>query len=245
MNNNSELGCTAKFGGNGFGFFRRIIDIGGDIIGAKIELLLENRYLKSRVRELEKASLVDCTTGIYNKRYLKMRLEEEFARSRRHGLSLSSVFIDIDDFKAINDKYGHVAGDGLLKEIASVIKWLCRSEDSVVRFGGEEFVVLMSATEGDEAVAFAERIRRKISTHIFYCGSIAVSLSVSIGVSDLGGDGFSYEVNPEDLIYIADRAMYMAKEGGKNKTCYLPFEQKYKNLSLLRTARGNIRSIFY
>ncbi|MDI6686835.1 MAG: GGDEF domain-containing protein [Desulfobacterales bacterium] len=189
----------------------------------KRELFIENLKLRFEIEELKKVSFIDSATGIHNKKYLQIRLGEEFARARRYGFPLSSIFIDLDDFKSINDIYGHIIGDRLLKEIASVLEGLCRSEDVLVRFGGEEFVILMSDTGGLEAVMLAERIRKKIEDHLFFCGDIEISVSISLGVSTLNYGDFEYVSDPEELICMADKAMYVVKRNGKNNTCYLPF----------------------
>ena len=187
------------------------------------QLILENNRLQSTIGRLKDVNFIDDTTGIRNKRYLQIRLREEYARACRHGFSLSAVFIDLDDFKSVNDRYGHVNGDRLLKEVASILDSLCRSEDAVVRFGGEEFVVLMSDTDGDKAVVLAERIRRAIRDQPLRCGDATVSLSASIGVSTFAVGDYAYVSDPESLIEMADRAMYMVKRNGKNNTFYLPF----------------------
>ncbi|MEA3313373.1 MAG: GGDEF domain-containing protein [Caldisericota bacterium] len=227
MRNTGELispaqGSDGLFN-QGFCFFNRLLEIGDNVAEKNRQLFIENLNLQSEIERLKKISFIDAATGIYNKRYLQIRLGEEFARARRYGFPLSSIFIDIDDFKSINDAYGHIAGDRLLKEVASVLEGLCRSEDVLVRFGGEEFVVLMSDTGGPEAVALAERIRKKIEGHLFFCGDIEISVSISLGVSTLNNGDFEYVSDPEELICIADRAMYMVKQNGKNNTCYLPF----------------------
>ena len=216
-----------------FCFFNRLVEIGGDVADLlrrsastarkNRELFVENLNLRSEIKRLKKVNFIDAATGIYNKRYLQIRLGEEFARARRYGFPLSSIFIDLDDFKSINDAYGHIVGDRLLKEVASVLEGLCRSEDVLVRFGGEEFVILMPDTGGPEAVMLAERIRKKIEGHLFFCGDIDISLSISLGVSTLNNGDFEYVSDPEELICVADRAMYMVKQNGKNNTCYLPF----------------------
>jgi len=206
-----------------FCFFNWLVEIGENVAEKNKELFIENLKLRSEIEELKKVSFIDAVTGIYNKRYLQIRLGEEFARARRHGFPLSSVFIDLDDFKSINDAYGHIIGDRLLKEVASVLEGLCRSEDVVVRFGGEEFVVLMSDTNGPEAVVLAERIRKKVAGHIFLYGDIKISVSASLGVSTLNDGDFEYVSDPEELICMADKAMYMVKQNGKNNACYLPF----------------------
>ncbi|MBE9547606.1 MAG: GGDEF domain-containing protein, partial [Proteobacteria bacterium] len=130
-----------------FYLFEWLVKSNEDIAKTNKELLIENLKLRSEMEELEKINFIDCTTGIHNKRYLQVRLEEEFARARRYGLSLSCIFIDLDNFKSINDTYGHLAGDMLLKELAGILESLCRGEDVLGRFGGEEFVILMSCTD--------------------------------------------------------------------------------------------------
>ena len=237
MKNIRELIPPAEGSGGlfnqGFCFFNRLVEIGGDAADLlrrsastarkNRELLIENLNLQSEIEKLEKANFIDAATGIYNKKYLQIRLEEEFARARRYGFPLSSIFIDLDNFKSINDTYGHIIGDRLLKEGASVLDGWCRSEDVLVRFGGEEFVVLMSDTGSSEAVILAERIRKKIAEYIFSHGDIKISVSASLGVSTLNNGDFEYVSDPEELICMADKAMYMVKQNGKNNTCYLPF----------------------
>ena len=120
-------------------------------------------------------------------------------------------------------------GDWLLKEVASVLDGLCRSEDVLIRFGGEEFVVLMPDTSGPEAAVLAERIRKKVEGHCFICEDIEISVSASIGVSAIEGSEFEYVSDPEELICMADRAMYTVKQNGKNHTCYSPFRLEMDN----------------
>ncbi len=229
MNNTVELKYSAGVFGKESYFLKWLLKIGGDIAEKNRELLLENLNLQSEIERLKNLNFIDDTTGIHNKKYLQVRLKEEFARARRHGFPLSSVFIDLDDFKAINDTYGHIIGDRLLKEVASVLEGLCRSEDALVRFGGEEFVILMSDTDDHEAVTFAERIRKEIAGHLFSFEDAEISLSVSLGVSTVNDGDFKYVSDPEELICMADRAMYMAKDNGKNTTCYLPLRPEKAN----------------
>jgi diguanylate cyclase (GGDEF)-like protein len=223
MNNTMELKYSTGLLGRESYFFKWLLKIGEDAAEKNRELLLENLDLQSEIERLKRFNFIDDTTGIHNKRYLQIRLREEFARARRHGFSLSSVFIDLDDFKSVNDTYGHIVGDRLLKEVASVLEGLCRGEDALVRFGGEEFVILMSDTDDHEAVTLAERIRKEVAGHLFFCEGVKISLSVSIGVSTFNSDDFEYVNDPEELIGMADRAMYAVKQNGKNNTCYLPF----------------------
>jgi len=226
MRNSGELKYSAGLFEQEICFFSRLIKIGENVAEKNSELFTEILNLRSEIKRLKEVNFIDVTTGIYNKRYLQIRLEEEFARAQRYGFPLSSIFIDLDDFKSINDTYGHIIGDWLLKEVASVLEELCRSEDVLVRFGGEEFVVLMSDTGESEAVVLAERIREKVAGHIFFYGDIKISVSASLGVSTLNNGDFEHVSDPEELICMADRAMYRVKRNGKNDTCYLPFHLK-------------------
>ena len=204
-------------------FFNPLVEISEPVIEKNRELITENLNLRSEIERLEKINFIDGMTGIYNKRCLKTRLGEEFAKARRYGSPLSSIFIDLDDFKSINDTYGHIIGDKLLKEVASVLEGLCRSEDVLARFGGDEFVVLMSDTCASEALIFAERIRKKVTDHIFSYENIKISVSASLGASTLNQNDFQHVSDPEELICMADKAMYRVKQNGKNNTCHLPF----------------------
>jgi len=150
------------------------------------ELLVENLKFRSRVEELEKISFIDPTTGLYNRWYLQPRLVEEFSRARRGEGALSCLFIDIDDFKAINDRCGHFIGDKVLRDTAVLLRAHCRKEDVLIRFGGDEFVMLLSASGQRAARSAAERIRGRIEAHAFIGVEPQLSLSVSIGVSTSG-----------------------------------------------------------
>ena len=206
-----------------FSFFNQMGRIDKNVAEKNRELITENNNLRCEIERLKKINFIDAMTGIYNKKYLKIRLGEEFAKARRYGSPLSSIFIDLDDFKAVNNTYGHIAGDKLLKEVASVLKGLCRSEDVLVRFGGEEFVILMSDTTASEALIFAERIREKVEGHIFFYEDIKISVSASLGASTINNGDIEYVSDPEELICMADKAMYTVKQNGKNNTCHLPF----------------------
>ncbi len=184
------------------------------------ELLVENLNLSSQVEALQKISYIDFTTGIHNRGYLQQRLEEEFSRSRRTGSPLSCLFIDLDDFKKVNDTYGHLNGDRLLRDVALLLKSFCRREDVLVRFGGEEFVLLMSCTGCRKAKLVAERIRRRVEERTFDYGEFSISITISIGISTLRKNDFRSVRNPEELIWTADKAMYEVKQHGKNHSSY-------------------------
>ena len=178
------------------------------------ELLIENLKLRSRVEELEKINFVDPTTGLHNRWYLQPRLEEEFSRARRAGSSLSCLFIDIDHFKAVNDQYGHFIGDKVLRDTASLLRGLCRREDVLVRFGADEFVILLGSSGQKAAKTAAERIRGRLQTHRFACGEQEVTLSVSIGVSTLKKEKITSAKDPWELVWTADGAMHLTKQKG-------------------------------
>jgi diguanylate cyclase (GGDEF)-like protein len=178
------------------------------------ELLVENLKLRSRMDELEKINFVDPTTGLHNRWYLQPRLEEEFSRARRAGSSLSCLFIDIDLFKAVNDQYNHFIGDRVLRDTADLLRGLCRREDVLVRFGADEFVILLGNAGQRAAKTTAERIRGRFEAHSFNCGEREITLSVSIGVSTLKKEHVSSTKDPWELVWTADGAMHLAKQKG-------------------------------
>jgi diguanylate cyclase (GGDEF)-like protein len=185
------------------------------------ELLVENLKLRSRSEELEKINFVDPTTGIHNRWYLQPRLEEELSRSKRSGLSLSCLFIDLDDFKAINDRFGHFIGDKVLRDTASLLRSMCRKEDVLVRFGADEFVILLGNAGQRAAKTAAERIRSRIHAHGFACGDQEISLTISIGVSTQKKEHIAVAREPWGLVWTADAAMYMAKKKGPGQIHWL------------------------
>ncbi len=178
---------------------------------------LSNCYAVSeQMREL---SITDPLTGLYNRRYFNVRLNEEYLRSKRYNLPFSLAIVDIDDFKLFNDTEGHPAGDLVLKEIASIMNSSIRANDILVRFGGEEFAIIMPQTSSDEAFKVAERVRTNIKELIppTWQRFPREHLTVSIGIAmyPLCGDPL------ENLIRTADRALYKAKVEGKDRTVTL------------------------
>ena len=172
--------------------------------------------LKRKNTELLKETITDPLTGLFNRRYIELFLCKELKRANRFKQGLSLLMIDIDNFKRVNDSYGHDTGDKVLKEIAKIIKDSIRNVDIAVRFGGEEFIVILPNTNKDKAYQVAERIRKNIeASRILYDEKkgFSVCCTVSIGIS-------STKDNPKDiaeLIKIADKRMYQAKAEGKNK----------------------------
>lgn len=168
--------------------------------------------------EVEKELVLDSKTKVYNYRYLRKWLERSLSTQ-----PVSVLFIDIDDFKIFNDQYGHEQGDLALKNVATVIVNNVRGVDRVVRFGGEEFVVLLPNMKGSQALEVAQRIQEKLAT--IPEASMEYPVTVSIGVA-------AYPENAQDmheLIRAADTAMYQAKESGKNQSCvFCPSTQLMK-----------------
>lgn len=166
-----------------------------------------------RVAEAERLSQTDELTRLHNARYLRQFLVNEMKRARRFGSKISALFLDLDDFKTVNDMHGHLVGSHALMEVASVILPSVRDTDCVVRYGGDEFVVILPETGVYEAGRVAERIRAKIEGHRFTGGRrLQIRLTSSIGLAVFPDNALS----PHQLIACADRAMYAAKAANKN-----------------------------
>jgi diguanylate cyclase (GGDEF)-like protein len=178
---------------------------------------LENAVNRAR---LIRSGLTDVLTGWHNRRYLQTRLNEELARCRRDKSALTCLMIDVDHFKKINDRYGHIAGDEVLRRLAQCIDAEVRNSDISARFGGEEFVILLPATGIEAGRLLAERIRAAVSAESFELPGKGAQLpvTVSIGVAEYRPrpDDDDLKVVGERLIALADLALYEAKAGGRN-----------------------------
>jgi len=185
-----------------------------DILTSQICIVIDNARL---YREVKQLSLTDPLTRLSNRHHFHEELEREFSRSRRHDLNLSLIMIDIDHFKRLNDAYGHLQGDAILKELAKLLKDTFRDSDILGRFGGEEFSIILPMTNGTEAMISAERLRKKVEEHSFPCQFKPLKLTVSLGVSHYPREGVE---NPDELIKRADEALYRAKKEGRNRVCW-------------------------
>lgn len=204
----------------------------GDRIGSTDNEILESmsllnnelsnlsRKLSKKNRELEKANLkikelmrTDALTGLANRGYFQERLQEAFSLSKRKGLSFSLLMADLDYFKSINDKYGHDAGDKVLKSFGYLLKNFCRTEDLPARFGGEEFIILLPQTNSHGALNLGERIRTSLKAQEILDNETKVT--VSIGIAELKDSD-----NQERLLKRADQALYVAKERGRDQ-CFV------------------------
>jgi diguanylate cyclase (GGDEF)-like protein len=164
-------------------------------------------------QELTKAARLDYLTGICNRRAIEDLAGRSIAAARRHGIPLAMMIIDVDHFKRINDEYGHEGGDDALIETVRRIRESLRTEDLVGRLGGEEFVAVMPSTDGQSALAAAERIRSAFAEAPMQIGGGNITITVSVGVAVLDAQDQQYS----HLLRRADRAMYAAKTAGRNK----------------------------
>jgi diguanylate cyclase (GGDEF)-like protein len=166
-----------------------------------------------RIAEAERLSQTDDLTKLHNARYLRQFLLNEIRRARRYGSIVAALFLDLDDFKQVNDAHGHLAGSHVLMEMAAVILSSIRDTDAVARYGGDEFVIVLPDTQMELAGTVAERIREKISHHRFHAGrNLKLSLTASFGVAAFP----IHASSPQQLIASADTAMYEAKAANKN-----------------------------
>ena len=164
--------------------------------------------------ELSRKAVTDGLTGLYNHDYFQNTLQQEMLLARRKGRDLSLIMIDIDHFKQFNDKWGHQAGDQVLREVSATIKSNCRGSDIVARYGGEEIILLLHETDPSSAMILAKHLRRKIEEMVVsYAGQARLNVTISAGVA-----GFPLHAKDrKNLIKKADEALYCSKENGRNR----------------------------
>lgn len=184
----------------------------GELI-ARIMVMAKIKHTEDIVRQ---ESHTDPLTGLYNRRFLEKRFSEELSRTRRTGLPLSCIMLDIDHFKSINDTHGHDFGDVVLQETALNLKQNLREYDTIARYGGEEFVVILPSTNYDDATRVAEKIRGVIAAHNYATNGITLAVTISLGVYCGSTREELAETSPE-FIRRADEALYKAKGSGRNR----------------------------
>jgi len=160
------------------------------------------------------AAVRDGLTGVFNRKHLEERLAAELEASKRHGTPLSVILVDVDHFKYVNDTYGHLAGDAVLKNVATLVGQGIRQEDTIGRYGGEEFVVVCRNAAVVDAVALAERVRWTIWNALTLFESHQIRVTVSAGVASLL---CAPEPTRSGLLGVADARLYKAKQGGRNR----------------------------
>lgn len=186
-----------------------------NLIQNEVTMLLDNARLYEAAKRL---AITDGLTRIYNHRFFQELFEKEYKRSDRYGTVFSLIMLDIDFFKRINDTYGHLYGDEILKEMAELVKGCLRTMDIVARYGGEEFAILLPETNLAEAVQTAERIRRAVESHEFMASrGKGLKVTVSQGVTSYPSEGIK---SRSDIVAKADAALYEAKESGRNRVFF-------------------------
>jgi len=182
-------------------------------------LKLQNK-LENDKRFFETLAFIDELTQLYNRRFFKEVLQKEFASAKRYKHPLSIILIDVDRFKSFNDRYGHPTGDVVLKRVASVLKDIVRESDTVSRYGGEEFAILMTNTKKDNSLEMAERIRKEIEVTKIQTDYGELNVTISLGIGVLEDNNNMHIDSAEEVFDQADKALLKAKETGRNRVCY-------------------------
>ena len=172
------------------------------------------KVIRQQQEKLERLSLEDSLTGLRNRRYIDTKLREEWDRAVRYDRDLSIAFADLDNFKKVNDSYGHNIGDEVLRIIAVIFRGSIRAVDSVARYGGEEFLLIFPETDKDQAVTICEKVRSQTEKYPWSRVQKGLSVTVSLGMS-----GRKEADSVEHFIELADRRLYTAKEKGRNTVC--------------------------
>jgi diguanylate cyclase (GGDEF)-like protein len=170
---------------------------------------IENAYHE----EIYRLTTVDGLTQVWNKRYFLETLEREISRCHRYQRPLTLILFDLDHFKGVNDTFGHLAGDFVLKQVAQVIRAKIRREDFLARYGGEEFAILLPEIEREHGITFAEKIRQIVEKYPFVFEQTRIPVAISLGLTSAHGE----LVPPVDFIKRADENLYQAKRSGRNR----------------------------
>lgn len=184
-------------------------------IGDTILKFLSGADLESQYHEtIYRMTIMDGLTNVHNKRYFVEQLDRELSRAARHKRPLTMVMLDIDHFKVVNDEFGHLAGDHVLKEVAQLAKSRLRPDDVIARYGGEELALILPETDLAGGVQIANELRKMIATASFVFEDEDIDVTVSCGVAQLDPAWSSY-----DFVKAADEQLYEAKGAGRNRVC--------------------------
>ncbi len=207
----------------------RALDIGANeyvtkpfnyrVLAARIRTALRLREAQKQLQELNdklaRLASTDPLTGVFNRRYFLELGSAEFAKARRHQRQMSVIVLDADNFKSINDSYGHAGGDAALKQLTRLCRAVGRQGDLIGRFGGEEFVICCPETDLEGARQLAERLRLQVESSELLFDGQPIRFTVSLGVTAMSGDDTAID----DMLRRADRLLYRAKAGGRNQFC--------------------------
>jgi diguanylate cyclase (GGDEF)-like protein len=174
---------------------------------------IQNAHYVERVKQL---AYIDGLTGIFNRRFFELRIKEELERARRFECGMAVIMLDIDQFKRLNDEFGHLLGDEVLRQVSSLFHQQLRKIDVVCRYGGEEFAILLSQTDPQYSLGVAEKLRRVVETWQF--PGVPRAVTISAGVATYPEHG----LGRDDLMKAADAGLYAAKQAGRNRVLMGP-----------------------
>jgi diguanylate cyclase (GGDEF)-like protein len=174
---------------------------------------IQNAYYVERVKQL---AYLDGLTGIFNRRFFELRIAEEIERAQRFGTGMAVVMVDIDQFKRLNDEFGHLLGDEVLRQVSSIFHQQLRKIDVLCRYGGEEFAILLSQTNAVHALGVAEKLRKTVEAWQF--PGVPRSVTISAGTANYAEHGSTRD----ELVKAADAGLYAAKQAGRNRVCLAP-----------------------
>ncbi|OIP65130.1 MAG: hypothetical protein CO150_09720 [Nitrospirae bacterium CG_4_9_14_3_um_filter_53_35] len=206
-----------------------------ELTASTLSSAIRNAISQKRIEEkkrqkgerIKEQAAQDGLTGLYNHRYFKYLMEKEFRQALRYAYPLHCIMLDLDDFKSINDTYGHIFGDSVLQKSAEILRRQMRDVDLLARYGGEEFVMLCSHIKKDGVLTLCERIRESFFCRTFQDGENSARVTASIGVA---GSTDPSVTEPQVLIRHADEALYEAKHRGKNNVCHWKEKQSFDEL---------------